>query len=258
MTVALPKLVARLLLEEMSWPEVAKAVKQKKMILTPVGSIEQHGPHLPLNSDLTAATEVSLRVARKIGAVVAPPISPGVSTHHMPFPGTITLTPSTFIKVVKEYCQSISRHGFMDLVLINGHGGNSASLTTASAEARVELDPVRVYHVNWWEFIPREIGAAMSYEVGYHANGPETSWMLALRPKLVDMGLARKEMPKATKDGRASFNFYASTFKTFREVTKSGVLGDPTGASAEEGKRYLDSAVDAISRALRERARNAP
>ena len=117
------------LLEEMSWPEVAKLAKQKKTVLIPVGSIEQHGPHLPLNCDLTAAWEVSLRVARKIGAVVAPPIIPGVSTHHMPFPGTITLSPSTFIKVVKEYCASISRHGFKELVLVNGHGGNSASLT---------------------------------------------------------------------------------------------------------------------------------
>jgi creatinine amidohydrolase len=238
----------------MSWPEVAKLAKQKKMVLVPVGSIEQHGPHLPLNCDLTAALEVSLRVARKIGAVVAPPILPGVSTHHMPFPGTITLSSSTFIKVVKEYCASISSHGFMDIVLVNGHGGNSASLTTASAEARVELDPVRVYHVNWWEFIPRELGAAMSYESGYHANGPETSWMLALRPKLVRMDLARREMPRATKDVRASFNLYASTFKTFKDVTKSGVLGDPTMASAGEGRRYIDSAVDAISKALRELA----
>jgi creatinine amidohydrolase len=248
------KLTAPLLLEEMSWPEVAELAKQKKMVLIPVGSIEQHGPHLPLNCDLTAALEVSLRVARKIDAVVAPSIVPGVSTHHMPFPGTITLSPSTFIKVVKEYCASLSRHGFMDLVLVNGHGGNSASLTTASAEARVELDPVRVYHVNWWEFIPQDVGAAMSYEAGYHANGPETSWMLALRPKLVRMDLAKREMPRATKNVRASFSLYASTFKTFKDITKSGVLGDPTGASAEEGRRYVDSAVDAISKALKELA----
>lgn len=239
----------------MSWPEVAKLVKQGKMVLIPVGSIEQHGPHLPLNCDLTAALQVSSRVARKIGAVVAPPIIPGVSTHHMPFPGTITLSPSTFIRVVKEYCGSISRHGFKDLVLVNGHGGNSASLTIASSEAREELDPVRVYHVNWWEFIPRELGAAMSYEGGYHANGPETSWMLALRPKLVKMRLARKEMPRATKNVMSSFNLYASSFKTFRDVTKSGVLGDPTVASAEQGRRYIDSAVDGISKALRELAR---
>jgi creatinine amidohydrolase len=242
----------------MSWPEVAKLVKQKKMVLIPVGSIEQHGPHLPLNCDLTAASEVSLRVARKIGAVVAPPIVPGVSTHHMPFPGTITLSPSTFIKLVKEYCGSLSRHGFMDLVLVNGHGGNSASLTIASAEARVELDPVRVYHVNWWEFIPRDLGAAMSFEAGYHANGPETSWMLALRPKLVKMELAGREMPMATENVKASFNLYASTFKTFKDVTKSGVLGDPTGASAKEGRQYIDSAVDAISKALKELASKAP
>jgi creatinine amidohydrolase len=248
------QLSAQFLLEEMSWPEVAELVKRKKMVLVPVGSIEQHGPHLPLNCDLTAAAEVSMRVARKIGAVVAPPILPGVSTHHMPFPGTITLSPSTFIKVVKEYCASISSHGFMDIVLVNGHGGNSASLTIASAEARVELSPARVYHVNWWEFIPRDLGTAMSYEVGYHANGPETSWMLALRPKLVKMSLAKREMPRAAESVRASFNLYASTFETFKDVTKSGVLGDPTGASAEEGQKYIEFAVDAISRVLKELA----
>ncbi len=146
----------------------------------------------------------------------------------------------------------------MDLVLVNGHGGNSASLAIASAEARVELDPVRIYHVNWWEFIPRELGTAMSYEAGYHANGPETSWMLALRPKLVKMDIARREMPRATKNVRASFNLYASTFRTFKDVTKSGVLGDPTGASAKEGRRYIDSAVDGISKALKELATKGP
>jgi creatinine amidohydrolase len=252
MAKTLKKLTAPLLLEEMSWPEVAKLARQKKMVLIPVGAIEQHGPHLPLNCDLTAASEVSMRVARKIGAVVAPSIAPGVSTHHMPFPGTITLSTSTFIKVVKEYCASLASHGFMDIVLVNGHGGNSASLTIASSEAREELSPARVYHVNWWEFIPRDLGTAMSYEVGYHANGPETSWMMALRPKLVKMNLATREMPEASTNVRTSFNLYASTLRTFKDVTKSGVLGDATTGNAAEGRRYLDAAVKGIAQALKE------
>ena len=122
----------------MTWPDVQELLKQTKTILVSTGSIEQHGPHLPLYSDVVAPLEVSILVAMQLGCVVAPPLRPGVSAHHMPFPGTITLQAQTFIAVVKDYARSLTSHGFDPVIFINGHGGNTAALSIATAESRNE------------------------------------------------------------------------------------------------------------------------
>src|SRR5207249_9454421 len=105
-----------LFLEDMTWFDVQELLKRQKTILVPTGSIEQHGPHLPLNSDVVAPLEVSIRVAKKLGTVVAPPIRPGLSAHHLPFPGTITLHSQTFIDLMKDYARSLASHGFDPIV----------------------------------------------------------------------------------------------------------------------------------------------
>ncbi len=236
----------------MSWKDVQQSLRKSKVILVPTGSIEQHGPHLPLNTDVVAPYEVSLLVARKLGALVAPPIRPGVSEHHLPFPGTITLTARTFMEIVKDYARSLNSHGFDPLVFINGHGGNSGALSIATAELRKELSPCKVISFSWWEFIPKELGHAMDFEEGFHANRQETSWMLHLRPKNVKMHEAKKELPRASRTMQLSESFYVSSFRTFKDVTKSGVLGNPTKADAGEGKRLVEAAANNISRAIRE------
>src|SRR2546422_9514563 len=165
-----------LFLEDMTWFDVQELLKQKggHPILIPTGSIEQHGPHLPLNSDVVAPLEVSILVAKKLGTVVAPPLRPGLSAHHLPFPGTITLRSQTFVELMKDYARSLASHGFDPVVFINGHGGNSAAISVATSELRTELSPTKIIAFSWWEFIPKDMGRAMSFEEGFHANAQET------------------------------------------------------------------------------------
>ena len=239
-------------LEEMTWPDVEELLRRTKLILVPTGSIEQHGPHLPLYSDVVAPLEVSVLVAKELGTVVAPPVRPGVSAHHLPFPGTITLGAQTFISVLKDYARSLASHGFGPIVFINGHGGNSASIAIATDELRNELSPTKVLGCNWWEFIPNELGKGIGFEDGFHANAQETSWTLYLRPDQVKMERAKREMPKATEAIKMSESFYISTFKTFKDVTSSGILGDATKADKEWGKKMVEGAAKNIAQAIRD------
>jgi len=245
-------------LEEMTWPDVQELLKRTTLILVPTGSIEQHGPHLPLYSDVVAPLEVSILVAKQLGSVVAPPVRPGVSAHHMPFPGTITLQAQTFIAVVKDYAKSLAAHGFDPIVFINGHGGNSAALSIATAESRNELSPTKVIGCNWWDFIPKELGPGLSFEDGFHANAQETSWNLYYRPEQVKMERAVKEMPEASEAIKMSESFYTSTFRTFKDVTSSGILGDATKANAEWGKKMIEGAARNIAQAIEDFKKNMP
>jgi len=237
-------------LEEMTWPDVQELLKRTKMILVPTGSIEQHGPHLPLYSDVVAPLEVSILVAKQLGTVVAPPVRPGVSAHHMPFPGTITLQAQTFIAVVKDYARSLVAHGFDPVIFINGHGGNTSALSIATAESRVELSPMKVLSFNWWDFIPKELGKGISFEDGFHANAQETSWTHYLRPEQVKIERAKREMPQASEAIKMSEGFYTSTFRTFKDVTSSGILGDATKADSEWGKNMIEGAARNITKAI--------
>lgn len=234
----------------MSWADVEELLKKTKLILVPTGSIEQHGPHLPLYSDVAAPLEVSILVAKQLGTIVAPPIRPGVSAHHLPFPGTITLSAQTFIAVVKDYASSLASHGFGPIVFINGHGGNSSALSIATAESRNELSPAKVIGCNWWDFIPRELGPGISFDDGFHANAQETSWIMYLRPEQVKIERAKREMPEATDAIKMSESFYTSTFRTFKDVTSSGILGDATKADKEWGKKMIEGAARNISQAI--------
>jgi creatinine amidohydrolase len=245
-------------LEEMTWYDVQELLNQTRIIIVPTGSIEQHGPHLPLNTDVVAPMEVSILVARKLGTVVAPPLRPGVSAHHLPFPGTITLRSKTFIELVKDYARSLASHGFDPIIFVNGHGGNSASLAIATSEARVELSPTKIIGFNWWEFIPKDLGHTLGFENGFHANAQETSWMLALRPNQVKMERAKTEMPRAAEAIKMSENFYIGTFRTFKDVTQSGILGDSTKADAQLGQKLVEGAAENIYKAIQEIVKRPP
>jgi len=251
-------LTESLLLEEMTWFDVQNLLKRIKVIIVPTGSIEQHGPHLPLNTDVVAPYEVSLIVAKKIGTVVAPPLRPGVSAHHLPFPGTITLKAQTFIELMKDYSRSLAFHGFDPIVFINGHGGNSSAMSIATSEARNELSPTKIIGFNWWDFLPKELGGALSFQDGFHANQQETSWMLHLRPQHVNMERAKREMPVAAESVKLSESFYISSFRTFKDVTQSGILGDATKGSAEQGEKLIEAAAENIVKAIQEILKNPP
>ena len=201
-------------LMEMTWREL----EGKTKAVIPVGSIEQHGPHLPLSTDAFIARAVSLEIARKIGGVLAPPMVTGVSQEHMDFPGTISLTPEVFLGKIRDVCNSLLKHGFKEIILINGHGGN-----------RKALESLKMKNVRYVDII----GKIKNYD---HAGEIETSLMLHIHPELVRKKLIKKH--EFTFPGKKQW-------KTI-DYSKSGVLGDPTKASPEKGKAYFKRIVSAI------------
>lgn len=246
----------KVLLEEMTWPEVKAAIKKSDTVLLPIGSIEQHGPHLPLATDAIAPFEVAKRVAEKIGVLVAPVIRPGISPHHMSFPGTITLSTTTFIGLIQDYCRCLAKHGFRRIVLLNGHGGNSSCIEVAVTELHQEFPELQILAFDWWIFIPKELGATMVMEEGFHANKTETSCMLALTPHLVNMDEAVTELPEypqgMTQD---KLGLFMATVKSISDISKSGVVGDAKQANKQLGEECLNKAVENMSRALKEMRR---
>jgi len=242
-------MVDTFLLEEMTWKDVQKSLEKTDIVLIPIGSIEQHGPHLPLATDTIIPLKIALRVAQKIGAVVAPAIRPGVSYHHMPFPGSMTLSPSTLIAVIKDYCKSLFQHGFRTMVLINGHGSNISSIGVAVEELKIELPGALVMSAEGFT-IPEKFGRFGFDNLmveGVHANRMETSQMLELAPELVRMEERIAEFPEQLKDMPPyAYAPYWLTLRSQKQVSKSGVVGDPTEATREFGKEIVDCIVDNI------------
>lgn len=221
------------LLGEACWPEVPA-----NTLVVPLGSLEQHGPHLPMDTDTRIAEAVARRVAEaQSNVVVAPPLGYGASGEHEGFPGTVSIGSNALRDVVMELVRSATRT-FPRVVLVSGHGGNLDGVRAALTGLRPERRDV----VAWFAAVPR--GDA-------HAGRTETSLMLALAPHLV-RGLPwatgptaplRELMPRLRSHGVA-------------EVSPSGVLGKPAGATAAEGEHLLQRLAAQLAPLVRPRQRS--
>ena len=248
----------KLLLEEMTWPEVERAIEAGfTTAVVAAGAVEQHGPHLPLLVDAARGDRLALEVARRLqNALVAPTIRVGCSEHHMGFAGTLSLRRETFRAVCVDYAASLSRHGFREIFFVPSHGGNFAPLAEMVdelCEAAGAGCQVRAYtdlhgFVALWEGVVREIAPDLVHRVGGHADIAESSEMLCIRPDLVRKELAAAGTVVSFDDSVAQRIFEDG----FRAVTPNGVLGDARGMSREIGELCIARAADGIATALRE------
>ena len=230
------------LLGELTWPEAKKRFEEVDVALLPVGSIEQHGPHLPLDSDAFDAAYLALKVAEACTdpkPLVLPLIPYGVSYHHEDFSGTITVSPDTLSQLVYEIGMSAARNGITKLVIINGHGGNSPALHFAAQ--MINRDAHIFTCVDTGETSDPDIDALAETPNDVHAGEIETSTSLAVRPELVKLKSARKFIPQFSSrylnfTSKRRVDWYAHIAK----ISSTGVLGDPTKATAEKGKRMWD------------------
>ncbi len=246
-----------LLLEEMTWPEVERALAAGfTTVVIAAGAVEQHGPHLPLLVDAARGDRLALEVARRLGkALVAPTIRVGCSEHHMGFPGTLSLRRETFKAVCVDYAESLSRHGFRTICFIPSHGGNFAPLADMVDDLRAAAGPgceVRAYtdlhgFVALWEGAVEDLAPDLVHRVGGHADIAESSEMLCIRPELVRRELAEAGTVVSFDDSVAERIFEDG----FRAVTPNGVLGDARGMSREIGDLCIARAADGIATALR-------
>jgi creatinine amidohydrolase len=241
---------------ELTWPQVKDAAAAGKVAVVPVATIEDHGLHLPIDTDLRLCSEVCERAVSEIPdrAVLVPPINHGYSPHHMDFPGAITIGADTFIKYGVDVCRSLTHHGFRRILIVNGHGSNTPFVDIIARLTVVETGAL-VAAVNYWNAPGVHEAAEALRESDLiggmnHACEFETSIYLALRPDLVDMSKAVRELShEPTK------NYWTDLvggdgplvmMEHWSAISKTGVMGDPTKASAEKGVLLLDAATAGI------------
>lgn len=243
----------KVLIEEMTWPEIRAAMEAgADTIVIGVGAVEQHGPHLPEGTDACLAECYAIELARRLGrALAAPVIRPGVSPHHMGFPGTITLRESTLVAIMEDYVESFVKHGFTRFQFFCSHGGNYDTVARRVERFRRER-PDCVFlpesdlleHLGEMNAVARADGIPPE-AVGAHAGDSETSQMLACRPDSVRMDRAAAGY-LGFFDGAAKERLFSGGTRALSEI---GVLGDPRGSTAERGRRYVAAGITLLERA---------
>ena len=244
-------------LAELRAPQVTRQLSAGSIVLQPLGAIEQHGPHLPFDTDLVIAGEVAEAAVAEFGdaydAWLLPPLAYTKSNEHAWSAGTVWLSASTLLAVLDDIGRSVAMLPARKLVFVNGHGGNSALLNVANRELRLKYGLMTfLAHPG---FPVDQGGTAPESELGMgvHAGTDETSLMLHLRPQRVDMTAATRNVPEwlapnhhVRFGGRVSFGWLSSDFGA------DGHIGDPTAASAERGKELFEGAVRGLGEALAE------
>lgn len=221
------------------------------LVIVPVASLEQHGPHMATGVDILLAGGVAARTAARIAAagapvVVTPVVWTGLAEHHMEFGGTVTLDYASFAGALRGIARSAARHGFRRVMLLNGHGGNAEAVMVAASEFTIELG-IKVAAGTYWHMVPEVIVPILERQSGLmHACEAETSMMLALRPDSVRLDrLAEAHGPMSTRvEGQPPG---LALRRSFRAISESGVIGDARTASAEKGERLLEAISAAIA-----------
>ncbi len=228
-----------------SWPEIQEKLKSRDTVLLPVGAIEQHGPHLPLDVDHFDAVCLAQAVARacsKPRPIVVPGIPYGVSYHHGDFPGTLSVTNESLGRLIYDLGLSLAQNGVKKIVVINGHGDNAPTMMYAAQ--MINRDTGVFVCVDTGESSDREIEELTSTHNDIHAGEVETSTSLALRPEFVDMSKAvtetvRFETSYLDFSSRNSVPWYVRT----KRISNSGVLGNAKAATKETGQQIWDISV---------------
>ncbi len=241
------------LLETMTWPEARRAAEDGgRVVLLPVGAIEQHGPHLPVDVDNRIVTWLCDEAARRRPDLIvsAPPIHYGFNEHNMGFPGTVSVEVEHFVAYVYDVCRSFVRQGHTRVVLVNGHGSNAMPCALVARKVVNASQDALAAAVNHWA-LARDLAARIRETPRggmAHACEYETSWYLFLDPAAVHMERAVPDMLAARSryiwvDLMAGDGPVALIDDWSRVSNGSGVEGDPTTASAEKGRRYAEEEV---------------
>ena len=220
-------------------PNLRKLIKKKKQVaVIPIGSIEQHGPHLPVSTDTDIVTEVAKKLSEKKGYLLLPTITCGVSFEHAPF-FNLSIRESTLRTVLMDLCISLSDNNIKTIFIINGHHGNQKSINNIDVKLKkLPKNKLKVFPLSYWHFMKREFD---------HAGFVETSLMMAISKNL-KMKLAKKGLitDKMTKQEIKKIGKLAN--QSFPKATKNGIWGDPTKASKSEGKRILDEIIENLGK----------
>ena len=219
-------------------PKLRKYIQNKKQVaVIPVGSMEQHGPHLPISTDSDIVTKVAKEICQKFNFLLLPTINYGVSKEHSPF-FNLSMEKTTLQKILMDLCFSLIENNIKTVFIINGHHGNIEAMKNFDKKIGASKKKLKVFTFSYWNFMQREFD---------HAGFVETSLMLAISDNvkmklaekgLVTDGLTKKEIKRLGK--------LAS--KSFPKVTKNGIWGDPTKATKKEGERILSEIIENLGK----------
>ena len=233
-----------------TWPEVETYLKTKNALILPLGSTEQHGPSGLIGTDTHCADAVARETAERLGMLVAPPLWYGMSSHHMAFPGSATLRPSVYQLMLVDVIRGFYRHGFRRFYLVNGHGGNEASVRAAFQELKHDglesgLSGAALHLFNWWKLpeVAQLADELFGKEEGSHATPTEVSLSFYLE------NITERPYTRVPEPGECAWPM------TPDEMRKGFVTGtmrsNPGLARGEYGKRILEVASDAMMKAIR-------
>jgi len=244
-------------LAKMSTEEFQERLEKLKFMIIPIGSLEQHGPNLSLETDAAIAMGLSERLARRCFpyALITPVINFGLSRHHMNFPGTVTLSLETFCGLVTDVVKSLKEHGVKNFLIINGHGGNMPAINLLLTKLRHE-EGVHIAAVFTLGIVPDVIREGVEREetgrrIEYgHACEVETSLGLALAPEIIVrkklLKGETKDYPYKWSDLRGGVHGGVVVPYWFSEITENGAFGDPRKASREFGERIVNACMGKI------------
>lgn len=229
-------------LEKLSKPKIDALLEESPTVLIPIGSLEQHGFHLPIGTDTMVAVEIARRVGEKRRLMVAPPIFYTPSQLEG-MKATFTVRPQSLSAYVADICRSFASQGFKRIIFINGHGGNLAAFDSVGMELSRETGSL-IVRIDWWIMAQKRIAEILETPL-MHACEGETSLVLSIDPSTVDMTQASADMAYwdfVSGVTRGEFNL-PEMYIPFGKLAKKGVVGDPTKASAKKGEEILEAVV---------------
>jgi len=243
--------------ELLTWPEINEAVAMNKVVILPVGSTEQHAPHLPLDVDAKLSSAVVDEAGRRSpqDILVLPAVAYGYCHHVMDFPGTINIEPTTFVKFLLDITRSVAYHGFKRMVIVNGHGSNHPLVEEAGRQTNLQTDALCVT-LSWWQLIGqfwnKELRTSVIPGGCSHACELETSMYLHVdrphvREQLIEGRLPEYRLIPGENEWHytdiAAGNSPATLVEWTSTYTETGVIGEADKATSEKGRRVFEHAV---------------
>ncbi|MFC1860915.1 creatininase family protein [Chloroflexota bacterium] len=254
-------------LANLTWPDIEEIQKKPNAVILPVGSVEQHGPHLPLSVDYRCPAYVAELAASKVNrendirVLVAPPLQYGtIASTFGGFPGCIGVSPDTAVKVFEDIARGFINSYFTNIIFLNGHFTNVVPLFMALQKVSLEFPGVGLYGIRWLHLGSDIIPNIRKSEWGLHADELETSATLFIQPENVHMEKAIKDFPGFSLSERwVRMDICGDKSKVFfhsrerfpsKAKGSSGVMGDPTVASKETGEKILNASADDLARII--------
>jgi creatinine amidohydrolase len=250
------------LLEQMTWPEAKEAFERTSVVVIPIGSTEQHGPHMPVGTDFLVAQDLARRIGERADVIVTPTIPIGYAKYHTSFPGTLSVSEETLTQALIEICDDLLKYGATHLLFVNGHGGNMRSITRCGEVLRKRCVPAAV--ACWWEM--SQVVNPEWLAIG-HGDYIETSAILAIDESLPNMAVARipdnKHLSETIaldtphiakfKGGALSVNLVTVDITDTGDMLEYGLTAaanydiPPTQASKEIGEKILAGLADYLA-----------